>query len=89
MLDSLLGKDPTKDMNSYEREFERLKRDKNILELENKAMKKKIDKADNVLKILEQYLTERIEKIGNKSDIATYELMRLLKAIKEERELMK
>lgn len=89
MLDSLLGKAPTKDMNSYEREFERLKRDKNILELENKAMKKKIDKADNVLKILEQYLTERIEKIGNKSDIATYELMRLLKAIKEERELMK
>lgn len=89
MLDSLLGKDPTKDMKPYERELERVKRDKNILELENKAMKKKIDKADNVLKVLEQYLTERIEKIGNKSDIASYELMRLLQAIKEERELMK
>jgi len=99
MLDGLLGKDPTKDMNSYEREFERLKRDKNILELENKAMKKIIDKAkkkaevvdraNSMLEKMDIYLTDRIEKIGNKNERATYELMRLLKAIKDEKELMK
>lgn len=89
MLDDLLGINPTKEMSSREKVMERIKRDKNMLELENKAMKKKVDRAENILTTLEQYLTDRIEIIGNKSEIATYELMRMLKAIKEEKELMK
>ena len=99
MLDDLLEKDKAKEMSPYEREVERIRRDKNMLELENKAMKKIIDKAkrnadivdraNSMLEKMDIYLTDRIEKIGNKSEIATYELMRLLKAIKEEKELMK
>lgn len=89
MLDDLLGINPTKERSPHEREIERLKRDKNMLELENKNMKKKIDKANDILTILEKYLTERIEKIVNKNERATYELMRLLKAVKDEMELMK
>lgn len=89
MLNDLLGVNPTKEMSPREKAIERIKRDKNMLELENKAMKKKVDRAENILTTLEQYLTDRIEKIGNKSEIATYELMRMLKAIKEEKELMK
>lgn len=89
MLDDLLDIKPAKEMKPYEREIERIRRDKNLLELENKAMKRKIDRAENILTTLEQYLTDRIEKIENKSERATYELMILLKAIKEEKELMK
>jgi len=57
----------------------------------DKAKKKAevVDRANSMLEKMDIYLTDRIEKIGNKSEIATYELMRLLKAIKEEKELMK
>lgn len=99
MLDDLLDIKPAKEMRPYEREVERIRRDKNMLELENKAMKKIIDKAkrnadiidraNSILNKIDIYLTDRIEKIRNESEIATYELMRLLKAIKEEKELMK
>lgn len=99
MLEDLLKENPVKEMKPYEKAMERLKRDKNILELENKAMKKIIDKArkkaevvdraNSILEKMDIYLTDRIEKIGNKNERATYELMRMLKAIKEEKELMK
>lgn len=77
--------------------IERLKRDKNLLVLENSNLKKKIDKleqqnsfliqGERILQTVEMYLLQRIEKLkeNNVNYLIIRELEQLSKALEEER----
>lgn len=77
--------------------IERLKRDKNLLVLENTNLKKKIDKleqqnsfliqGERILQTVEMYLLQRIEKLkeNNVNYLIIRELEQLSKALEEER----
>lgn len=77
--------------------IERLKRDKNLLVLENSNLKKKIDKleqqnsfliqSERILQTVEMYLLQRIEKLkeNNVNYLIIRELEQLSKALEEER----
>lgn len=77
--------------------IERLKRDKNLLVLENVNLKKKIDKleqqnsfliqGERILQTVEMYLLQRIEKLkeNNVNYLIIRELEQLSKALEEER----
>ncbi len=77
--------------------IERLKRDKNLLVLENANLKKKVDKfeqqisflikGERILQTVEMYLLQRIEKLkeNNVNYLIIRELELLSKALEEER----
>lgn len=82
-----------------DKEFERLKRDKNYLELDNKRLFKKLTKIevendrlkkrDKLLETVELYLQHRIKKItelnDNRYNIAIIELENLSNALEYEK----
>lgn len=84
---------------TMDREFERLKRDKNFLELDNKRLFKKLTKVevendrlkkrDKLLETVELYLQHRIKKISeindNRYNIAILELKNLSEALEYEK----
>lgn len=84
---------------TMDREFERLKRDKNFLELDNKRLFKKLTKvevendrlknSDKLLETVELYLQHRIKKISDINDsrynIAVLELKSLSEALEYEK----
>lgn len=84
---------------TMDREFERLKRDKNFLELDNKRLFKKLTKVevendrlkkrDKLLETVELYLQHRIKKISdindNRYNIAIIELKSLSEALEYEK----
>lgn len=84
---------------TMDREFERLKRDKNFLELDNKRLFKKLTKVevendrlkkrDKLLETVELYLQHRIKKLSeindNRYNIAILELKNLSEALEYEK----
>ena len=82
-----------------DREYERLKRDKNFLELDNKRLfikltkveveNDRLKKRDKLLETVELYLQHRIKKISDINDsrynIAVLELENLSKALEYEK----
>lgn len=70
-----------------EKDFEKLKRERNILKKEKTFLIKKVQKKEKVLETIEMYLIQRIEKLkeSNVSKTAIYELELLLNGLLEEK----
>lgn len=87
MMEKILNEDATKGMRPYEREQEKLKRERNILKKEKTFLIKKIQKKEKILETIEAYLIQRIEKLkeSNVSKTAIYELELLLNGLLEEK----
>ena len=80
-----------------EKEYERLRRDRNLFQMENTRLNKKLlsmegdyerfEKCNKVLVRTEDYLHQRIEKIKNipEYNVATTELQKLSNALEFER----
>lgn len=90
MMEKILSEDATKGMRPYEREQEKLKRERNLYKLKNKQLTNEIYKREKILETLETYLIQRIEKLKDSvtAKTAIYELEILLVALKEERNLI-
>lgn len=87
MMEKILSEDATKGMGLYEREREKLKRERNILKKEKTFLIKKVQKKEKILETIEAYLIQRIEKLkeSNVSKTAIYELELLLNGLLEEK----
>ena len=87
MMEKILSEDATKGMRPYEREQEKLKRERNILKKEKTFLIKEVQKKEKVLETIEAYLIQRIEKLkeSNVSKTAIYELELLLNGLLEEK----
>lgn len=90
MMEKILSEDATKGMRPYEREQEKLKRERNILKKEKTFLIKKVQKKEKVLETIEVYLIQRIEKLkeSNVSKTAIYELELLLNGLLEEKKII-
>ena len=90
MMEKILSEDATKGMRPYEREQEKLKRERNILKKEKTFLIKKLQKKEKVLETIEAYLIQRIEKLkeSNVSKTAIYELELLLNGLLEEKKII-
>lgn len=73
-----------------EKDFEKVKREKNLYKLKNKQLTNEIYKREKILETLEVYLIQRIEKLKDcdVTKTAIYELEMLLNGLKEERNLI-
>lgn len=87
MMEKILSEDATKGMRPYEREQEKIKRERNILKKEKTFLIKKVQKKEKILETIEAYLIQRIEKLkeSNVSKTAIYELELLLNGLLEEK----
>lgn len=90
MMEKILSEDATKGMRPYEREQEKLKRERNILKKEKTFLIKKVQKKEKALETIEAYLIQRIEKLkeSNVSKTAIYELELLLNGLLEEKKII-
>lgn len=73
-----------------EKDFEKVKREKNLYKLKNKQLTNEIYKREKILETLEVYLIQRIEKLkeSNVSKTAIYELELLLNGLLEEKKII-
>lgn len=99
MKGEILDIETIEELASNKKEIERLKRNYNLKELENKELVKKITRLDmenhylkkikNLFELVEIYLSHRIKEISDKNDsrceYAILELTKLMEALKFER----
>lgn len=99
MLNDLLGVNPTKEMTSKEKAFERKRRENNFKKLEIKALSDKnvkleqeisyLKKESKILNTVETYLPHRIKQLSDIGDsryeFAILELKKLADALEYER----
>ena len=100
MKGEILDIETVEELAENKKEIERLKRDKNLKELENKELIKKVTKQDmeihclkkikEILELTEIYLPHRMKQISDKNDsrceYAVLELKKLSDAITMEKE---
>ena len=100
MKGEILDIEIVEELAGNKKEIERLKRDKNLKELENKELKKKVAKQDmeihylkkikQIQELIENYLPHRMKQISDKNDsrceYAVLELKKLYDAIAIEKE---
>lgn len=100
MKGEILDIETVEELAENKKEIERLKRDKNLKELENKVLIKKVAKQDmeihylkkikQIQELIENYLPHRMKQISDKNDsrceYAVLELKKLYDAIAIEKE---
>ena len=100
MKGEILDIETVEELAENKKEIERLKRDKNLKELENKELIKKVTKQDmeihylkkikQIQELIENYLPHRMKQISDKNDsrceYAVLELKKLYDAIAIEKE---
>ena len=100
MKGEILGIETVEELAGNKKEIERLKRDKNLKELENKELIRKVAKQDmeihylkkikQIQELIENYLPHRMKQISDKNDsrceYAVLELKKLYDAIAIEKE---
>lgn len=88
--DTVWKKSVVSGFNEEQKEIEKIKREKNRLEFENKYLIKETQKREKILETLDAYLIQRIAKLeeANVNKTAIYELNNLLKGLREERSLL-
>lgn len=77
-------------LSEEQKNIEKIKREKNRLEFENKHLVKEIQRREKILETIEAYLVQRIEKLeeANINKTAVYELNNLLNGLREERSVI-
>ena len=85
--ENVLKKNFAKSLSENEKKNEKIKRERNRLEFENKILIREAQEKERIIETTETYLIQRIEKLKEScvSQTAIYELEILLNGLREER----